>query len=223
MARLRWFGTAVVAAWTLAALISSNPLHAQASSCSGTIEGVVRDVNGQPLAGWMVWLFDGEGRPFGLPYLTSQDGSYTFSGLPCGNYTVYEIINSGWTQVFPSAGGGSHLLNISPSAQVHGGIDFRNRLGTCTAQGDLVDVFSSGFDEGENRVLGLNPSEVDEDWVMTALYDQPSCWGTGPQPTDPSRLVLEPPRPAGSYVGHTAWAPALDNSQWVSSWQSANT
>src|SRR5689334_16636038 len=105
-------------------LLSPASLRAQASACSGAIEGVVKDIDGQPLAGWTVWLVDGQGRPFGLPFITGEDGTYVFSPLPCGNYVVYEVVRTGWTEVLPSEGDGSYPVSISPSAQTYRGLDF---------------------------------------------------------------------------------------------------
>jgi hypothetical protein len=66
------------------------------------VEGqVFLDVDPWPgLAGWCVVLTG----PVNAVALTDASGSYRFTGLPTGFYTVCEVVPSGWLQSFPTEG-----------------------------------------------------------------------------------------------------------------------
>lgn len=62
--------------------------------------------------------------------LTDAAGTYRFTGLPAGTYTVCEVLQSGWQQTFPSSGtlcptglGWTFTLNGTNSGSF---VDFRN-------------------------------------------------------------------------------------------------
>jgi hypothetical protein len=76
----------------------------QSPAGSGTASAngqVFVDVDPWPgLAGWCVEL----SGPVNATAVTDALGNFTFSGLPAGSYTVCEVLQSGWTQTFPTSG-----------------------------------------------------------------------------------------------------------------------
>lgn len=67
-------------------------------SISGT---VYNDVSGWPgLGGWVVEVTGAANASA----VSNADGSYALSGLPAGTYTICEVVKSGWTQTYPTAG-----------------------------------------------------------------------------------------------------------------------
>lgn len=99
--------------------------------CPNGISGVkFHDENGnrqndgtEPLlAGWQIVLVDQAGNV--AITTTDATGSYSFSDLPPGTYTVYEIAQPGWTQTAPATG--SHTVTIQPGERITG-LDFGNR------------------------------------------------------------------------------------------------
>ncbi len=61
-----------------------------------------------PLAGWEIYLDannNGQWDEGELKTTTAADGSYAFTGLPPGEYTVAEVMQNGWEQTFPGPGG----------------------------------------------------------------------------------------------------------------------
>ena len=81
-----------------------------ASFQSGAIAGqVYNDLNGDGsngggtdpgLNGWEVDVYDSSGN-FVASQLTNGNGNYDIAGLPAGTYTVYEVLQAGWTQTAP--------------------------------------------------------------------------------------------------------------------------
>src|SRR5919198_4871118 len=55
------------------------------------------------LASWCVQLFG----PVNATTLTDASGNYNFTGLPGGDYTVCQVVASGWQQTFPSSAAGA--------------------------------------------------------------------------------------------------------------------
>ncbi|MEX2213887.1 MAG: choice-of-anchor B family protein, partial [Phycisphaeraceae bacterium] len=106
------------------------------SSETGEIHGAVwNDLNGdgvrdagEPgLSDWQVFLDqNGNGQRDGgeALALTASDGSYSFTGLAAGNYTVVEIIPTNWSQTYPGVGVGNdyvQLLGTWSGGTVEGG------------------------------------------------------------------------------------------------------
>jgi SdrD B-like protein/carboxypeptidase family protein len=213
-----------LASTTLVLATLSSPLVAQSGSC-GTISGRVRDAQGNPLAGWTVHLLDGTGREVAA-MTTGVTGQYAFPGLACGNYMVYQEVQWGWSQISPSlATAGAHVVHLASGNQP--GLDFRNESGVCAGGGpNLQDFLNSGYDEDAGVTLGANQQIPDDDWLLTARYQQ-TCWNTQvDRPVAPvaGNLIVEPPRQAVTFCppfGRTQtcpWALPIDPSQWVSAW-----
>jgi hypothetical protein len=85
------------------------PVPPPAPSCgNGVVNQGTASINGgvftdrwaAPLAGWCVELTG----PVSASALTDASGSYAFIGLPDGMYTVCQVLQSGWSQTFPTDG-----------------------------------------------------------------------------------------------------------------------
>ena len=118
-------GSAVVFASRIADLVPADAnasddvflFQAIALSGTGTISGTVFDDpngNGEhdqgeaPLEGWTVFLdLLGDGTlDSGDPsVVTGPDGTYAFTSLPAGTYTVAEVVRPGYQQTSPAAPG----------------------------------------------------------------------------------------------------------------------
>jgi hypothetical protein len=64
----------------------------------------VKDAGEPGLADWTIFLdtdTDGMLDPGEVATTTTADGSYEFTGLTAGTYTVAEVLQFGWTQTFP--------------------------------------------------------------------------------------------------------------------------
>jgi hypothetical protein len=60
---------------------------------------VFNDVTGWPgLSGWVIEL----SGTVTATAVTDATGSYRFSGLPAGTYTICEVVQSGWRQTWPT-------------------------------------------------------------------------------------------------------------------------
>ena len=70
----------------------------------------VKDPGEPGLAGWTITLTPGI-----LTTTTSATGSYCFTGLTPGTYTVSEVQQPGWTQTLPG-GPGTYTVTVPPSA-----------------------------------------------------------------------------------------------------------
>ncbi len=71
------------------------------------------------LANWKVYLDLDLNRQWdaGEPFrLTDAAGSFEFTGLPVGSYTVAEEMQPGWSQTWPG-GAGTHVIQIQPGVQ----------------------------------------------------------------------------------------------------------
>lgn len=83
----------------------SSTCAVSAPSPTGTaaIQGAVfLDADPWPgLSGWCVQLTGS----VTATTLTDASGTYWFTGLPTGTYTVCEVVPSGWQETFPTAGG----------------------------------------------------------------------------------------------------------------------
>lgn len=66
---------------------------------SVSIDGNVwNDGTGAALVGWTVTV----AGPVNSSTVTDANGHYLFSGIPAGTYTVCEVVQSGWSQDFPT-------------------------------------------------------------------------------------------------------------------------
>jgi len=92
---------------------------------------------GEPgLANWTIWIdLNGNGvKDSGEETLTNPDGSFFFTALSPGTYTVYEEQQPGWEQSYPG-GAGTHTITIQAGQQIPS-IIFGNRRSSGLDYGD---------------------------------------------------------------------------------------
>jgi hypothetical protein len=116
----------------------------------------VKDTGEPGLAGWTITASkEMDGIPFTRSATTSSDGSYVFTGLSAGTYTVSEVPQSCWSQTAPGLAG-THIIDLL-EGQVVTGIDFGNHQrspachitatpGTTVCQGVTVTLTEDGGD-----------------------------------------------------------------------------
>jgi hypothetical protein len=79
------------------------------------------------LEGWTINLtLTVEGVDFTDSTTTASDGSYSFTGLPAGDYTISEVLIPGWTQTAPTpVPPGEHSGTLA-AVRIESGMDFGN-------------------------------------------------------------------------------------------------
>ncbi len=101
---------------------------------SGNISGMkfndlegdgVKNLNDPPLSGWKINLYNADTGTFINSTTTDANGNYRFQDLPCGNYTVNETQQTGWTQTAPP--GGKYTVQINGTSLTVIDRDFGNR------------------------------------------------------------------------------------------------
>lgn len=109
------------------------------------------------LAGWWFALEDiATGEIFSS--LTDDQGRVMFDNLAPGNYTVREVLQSGWTPVVPASG----MLNIPLEAGQDAIVEFGNCL-TCSCDG-LDVVLTQEHEQGDTSA-----------YYLTILNNMPEC------------------------------------------------
>jgi hypothetical protein len=88
------------------------PLPPPAAACQPSAPGTgTASVSGEvyldadpwgALSSWCMKLIG----PVTATAITDINGDFTFAGVPAGTYTVCEVVQSGWSESFPSAGFG---------------------------------------------------------------------------------------------------------------------
>ncbi len=118
----------------------------------------VKDEREPGLEGFTIRLTKPDGTT--VDATTGLDGSYGFSKLKPGTYTVSEVLQPGWIPTVPA--GGVRVVVITDADSVVGGVDFGN-IGTMTISGAKFDDANGNkvFDPGE---LGL------PGWVVYLEY-----------------------------------------------------
>jgi hypothetical protein len=156
------------------------------SYTTGSISGIVfndlnsngvKDAGESGIANWKIRL-----AGFALDSaLTNANGNYSFSDVAAGNYTVSEVLPSGWKQTFPSSPG-THSVTVAEGQKVTGK-DFGNFLNGSISGKIFNDVNGNGtLEAGEtgmqdwlvrlkknNIVVDSTLSDVDGDYAFTNL------------------------------------------------------
>jgi len=163
-----------------------------------------QDVGEPGLANWTIWIdLNGNGvKDAGEETLTNPDGSFFFTALAPGTYTVYEELQSGWTQTYPG-GTGTHTIIIQAGQPVPS-VAFGNRQ-------------TGGPVPGDEIIHGYKWNDLDGDglWDVAQPVEPPlagwTIWldvnGNGVQDasdltaqTDGQGHFMFPPVSAGTYV-----------------------
>ncbi len=102
----------------------------------------VKDVGEVGLANWKIKISGAKNDSV----LTDGSGNYTFTNLTAGNYTVSEVLQSGWVQTFPLSPGTYSLSVVSGSN--FSGNDFGNfQIGSISGT-IFEDVNGNGVKDG---------------------------------------------------------------------------
>ena len=83
----------------------------------------VDSITGQGLAGWTITATNNQGRQFSN--VTNATGYWQICGLQKDNYTVCEVLKSGWTRVFPNTPDGCYHINVDGQTDFTN-LDFHN-------------------------------------------------------------------------------------------------
>ncbi len=133
----------------------------------------VQDAEEPGLAGWEIYIDSNSNDQWddGEPIATTDaDGLYTLSGLEPGTYTVAEVQQTGWTQIFPVSPG-THSVVLT-EGQVIDGIDFGNQALPGEIHGSKWnDLDGDGtWDTGEPVLAG---------WEIYLDANENEQWDTG--------------------------------------------
>ncbi len=144
---------------------SNLPCKVPIAAPKGSIAGMkFNDLNGngvndaEPgLANWTIMLTNETGSV--VTQTTALDGSYNFTNLTDGNYTVGEVIQSGWIQTAPAVsatGSATYAVNISGGNNVVGK-DFGNFQFGSVSGTKFEDLNANGIrDPNESGLAGWN-------------------------------------------------------------------
>ncbi|MDD4447837.1 MAG: SdrD B-like domain-containing protein, partial [Methanothrix sp.] len=103
------------------------------------------------LSGWTIRLTK-EGTEVANT-VTAADGSYSFTGIAPGSYTVEEAAHAGWTQSYPLSG--THTFSLASGESGRSGLDFGNFRPTGFAGTKFEDLNGNGAkDSGEPGLSG---------------------------------------------------------------------
>ena len=135
-------------------------------------EDGIRDAGEAGLVGWTVFFDDDNDGTLDtgeINVATDANGDYAFLSVAQGDYTVAEVMQSGWYQTFP-AGDGTHMMTLVPG-QIANNIDFGNQLFPGDANRDGVvsaDDFASVQDNfGDTGVPGI-PGDATGDGTVSS-------------------------------------------------------
>ena len=162
------------------------------------------DVGEPGLPGWTIWIdLNANGvKDAGEATLTNAAGSFLFTVLADGTYTVHEEMQPGWTQTFPG-GAGTQTIMVQAGQQTTP-IQFGNRR-------------TGGSSGGGEIIHGYKWNDLDGDglWDVAQPVEPPlagwTIWldrnGNGVQDagdtttqTDAQGHFIFPPVPSGTYV-----------------------
>jgi len=161
------------------ATLVNNGLNFTNSLELGNLSGYKLDPSDNGLSGWTINVYYENGTLFGSQ-VTTGDGSYTFDPVPFGNYTVTEVLQTGWMQTDPPQG--YHEVNMTGATLVNNGLNFTNSL-------ELGNL--SGYK--------LNPSNVGlPGWTINVYYQNGTLFGTNT--TDSIGYYSFDPVPFGNYT-----------------------
>jgi hypothetical protein len=85
----------------------------------------VKEANEIGLANWTIVLMNITGATIANE-MTDANGNYSFTNLSAGNYTIGEVLKSGWRQTTPPEG--NYGITITSAGEDVTGVDFGNTL-----------------------------------------------------------------------------------------------
>ncbi len=136
----------------------------------------IKDPEESGLANWTIVLKKSTGSILDTK-ITDIDGNYTFGGLEIGNYTVEEVLQTGWKQTFPEAPG---IYNVSLAAgESVTNRDFGNVMNATPAEptgGPVITSFTpkksnvTDVSGGKTRTFTININQtVDVSWQIDGM------------------------------------------------------
>jgi hypothetical protein len=169
---------------------------------AGNISGYALDaVTGAGIAGWEIALYDGDADTLVNITNTGSDGSYRFTDLPYGNYTVREIPVAGYEIVEPADN--THSVWIDSAGRDLTGLNFTSRQMTGTISGAKFS------DLNGNGVQNINEGPL-SGWTITLAFPDGSVVTTT---TAPDGCYRFDNLPWGGYtvteVQQTGWVQKL--------------
>jgi hypothetical protein len=160
----------------------NNPTGSISGTKFNDVDGDGQQGPGEPgLVGWTIYIDANNNDTFDsgeASATTGADGKYSITGLANGSYTVREVFQVGWTQIFPGSGALFEQAAIVSDGENTAFIDFGNKLtpdvGGCN---DCARTFSSGGGASgfpalsTPQVLGANIVDTDPDLGGTSDPD----------------------------------------------------
>jgi hypothetical protein len=166
----------------------------------------VKDPADTGLAGWTIHITIAS-PPGSMNTVTGPGGTYTFTNLSPGSYTVSEVPETGWTQKFPPTGTYTHILAPGENAT---GFDFGNYLQVASISGTLFEDVNGDtlIEGGEPRLAGWSVilAGTASDTIVTDSTGAYAFQNLGPGAYTVSEVVQpgwERLRPAGGAYGAT--------------------
>jgi serine-aspartate repeat-containing protein C/D/E len=94
---------------------------------------------------------------------TDENGNYSFTLVPTGDYTVCEVAQDGWVQTYPSGNNGCHDVSLDENGQTQSNINFGN-FQNGTIQGFKFDDLNGNatFDNGDTKL---------SNWTINLMQD----------------------------------------------------
>ncbi len=185
----------------------NNFANFQNISISGTkyndLTGNSFSADDTPLAGITIVLYKNGGSTPVASTVTASNGTYSFSNLGPGTYTVQEVVPAGYTQ---TGGLGGYTINATSGTNV-GGKDFDNFKNATTpvTSGDFATIGFWQNKNGQKVINSFNGSTTSTalgNWLATTF---PNLFGTSNPYTGSSLAGKTNAQVAAIYTG--LWTP----------------
>ena len=128
---------------------------------NGNLSGYKLDPSDNGLPDWEITVYYENGTVFGTD-TTDSNGYFRFDPVPFGNYTVYETLKNGYTQLAPP--GGFWTVNMTDETLVNTTLNFTN-----------MEIPKFGNFSGYK----LDPADNGlPDWEITVYYENGTLFDT---------------------------------------------